>query len=472
MKHVHANRYKKTKIIATIGPASEAKIDELLAAGVNGIRLNLSHNTHEWHARVISKVRTVAKKLDRSVAIIWDLQGPKIRIGEVEGIIEVKAGDQIKLAERVSTGSDVIPMQYDIAPHVKVGDRVMIRDGVITTEVTRVQDGVVTVRAENAGKFGSNHGVNLPDTIFHGSKLTDKDMEDLRFGLARDIDYIALSFVHTVEDIEMLKAMIRKRKKKIRVIAKIETKSATENLHSIVSASDAVMIARGDLALETSPETVPIIGRRIIEMAREYKTPVIMATQMLDSMTSSPTPTRAEANDVATAVSLGVDAVMLSGETAIGAFPIETVKMMKRIILSTEQYMRDSGELKMLSRDLNAADDAQDAVAVAALTLGNHVGAQLILAETLTGTTAQAISALRPDAAIIMASPDVQVCNQLAIVWGSKPYKVPRRRYIQSRLVKALVKRGALRSGDYIVSAFGTHAGKTGATDTVRLLVA
>lgn len=472
MKHVHANRYKKTKIIATIGPASEAKIDELLAAGVNGIRLNLSHNTHEWHARVISKVRTVAKKLDRSVAIIWDLQGPKIRIGEVEDIIEVKAGDQIKLAERVSTGSDVIPMQYDIAPHVKVGDRVMIRDGVITTEVTRVQDGVVTVKAENAGKFGSNHGVNLPDTIFHGSKLTNKDMEDLRFGLARDIDYIALSFVHTAEDIEMLKAMIRKRKKKIRVIAKIETKPATENLHSIVSASDAVMIARGDLALETSPETVPIIGRRIIEMAREYKTPVIMATQMLDSMTSSPTPTRAEANDVATAVSLGVDAVMLSGETAIGAFPIETVKMMKRIILSTEQYMRDSGELKMLSRDLNAADDAQDAVAVAALTLGNHVGAQLILAETLTGTTAQAISALRPDAAIIMASPDVQVCNQLAIVWGSKPYKVPRRRYIQSRLVKALVKRGALRSGDYIVSAFGTHAGKTGATDTVRLLVA
>lgn len=472
MKHVHADRYKKTKIIATIGPATEGKIEELLASGVNGIRLNLSHNTHEWHAKVISKVRTAAKKLDRSVAIIWDLQGPKIRIGEVEGMIELKAGDQIKLSEKAIDGSDIIAMQYNIAPHVKVGDRVMIRDGIITTEVMRVQGDVVTVKAQNAGKFGTNHGINLPDTIFHGSKLTDKDMEDIRFGLARDIDYIALSFVHTAEDIEALKAMIKKRKKDVRVIAKIETKPATENLHGIVSASDAVMIARGDLALETSPEAVPIVGRRIIEMARDYKTPVIMATQMLESMTSAPTPTRAEANDVATAVSLGVDAVMLSGETAIGAFPIETVAIMKRIILTTEQYMRDSGELKILPRHLNAADDAQDAVAMAALTLANHVGAQLILAETLTGTTAQAISALRPDAAIIMASPDTRVCNQLAIIWGSKPYKVPRRRYIQSRLVRSLVQKGALKSGDNIVSIFGTHVGRTGATNTVRLLIA
>lgn len=474
MTHIHADRYKKTKIIATIGPATEDKIPELLASGVNGVRLNLSHNTHAWHAKIIDKVRTAAKKLDRSVAIMWDLQGPKIRVGEVEGLIEVKAGDEIKFAE-MSDGTPpegVLPIQYNIAPHVKVGDRIMIRDGVITTEVTKVQNGVVTVKAKNAGKFGSNHGVNLPDTIFHGSKLTEKDMEDVRFGLARDIDYIVLSFVHTAEDIDTLRAMIKKRKKKVRIITKIETKPATENLHSIMMASDVVMIARGDLALETSPEQVPIIGRKIIEMGRQYKTPVIMATQMLESMTSSPSPTRAEANDVATAVSLGVDAVMLSGETAIGAFAVDAVAMMKRIILSTEQYMRDSGELTMLSRDLNATDNAQSAVAMAALTLANHVGAQLILAETVSGATAQSISSLRPDAAIIMASPDVQVCNQLAIIWGSKPYKVPRRRYIQARLVKSLVHKGALKSGDYVVSAFGTHAGKTGATDTVRLLVA
>ncbi|MEI7818988.1 MAG: pyruvate kinase [bacterium] len=473
MNTVYATKYKKTKIIATIGPASENLIEELLTAGVNGIRLNFSHNTHDWHAGMIKKVRSAARKLKRSVAIIQDLQGPKIRIGDLPEQIEVKHGENLRLAygaDYEQTG--VLPIQYDFSPHVKKGDRITIRDGHIVTEVTSVSGKTVSVVVKDGGKFGTSHGINLPDTIFHGSKLTEKDIDDLRFGLSRDIDYVALSFVHTAEDVEMLRALIKKRKKKVKIISKIETKPASENLNSIIKASDVVMIARGDLALETSPEVVPIIGRKIIQIARDLNRPVIMATEMLESMTSSLTPTRAEANDVATAASLGVDSVMLSGETAIGANPIETVKMMKRIILQTEQFMRESGDLKLLSRNLTAADNAQDAVSMAALTLANHVGAKLILAETLTGMTAVAIAALRPDAAIMMASPDARVCNQLSIVWGGKPYKVPRRRYVQAALLHQLVKNGALKSGDYVVSAFGTHTGKTGATDTVRLMVA
>jgi len=473
MQTIVADKYKKTKIIATLGPASEKQVEALLLAGVNGIRLNFSHNKHEWHAAMIKKVRAAARKLKRSVAIILDLQGPKIRIGEVPDHIVVARGDKLRLSFGTDyLTTDIVPIQYDFSDDVKPGDIIAIRDGQIITEVVHSTDGVVTVVVRDGGTFGTSHGINLPNTVFHGSKLTAKDRLDVQFGLRNDIDYMALSFVHTADDIKELRQLIEKRGKNIKIISKIETKPAVDNLREIIEASDAVMIARGDLALETSPEAVPIIGRKIIQMARDMNRPVIMATQMLESMTSSLTPTRAEANDVATAVSLGVDAAMLSGETAIGAHPIETIQMMKRIILQTEQYMRESGDLKLLSRNLTAADDAQDAVAMAALTLANHVGAKLILAETLTGTTAQAISSLRPDAAIIMASPDLHVCNQLSIVWGSKPFKVPRRRYVQTSLLNGLLRRGALKTGDYVVSAFGTHAGKAGATDTVRLLVA
>jgi pyruvate kinase len=230
------------------------------------------------------------------------------------------------------------------------------------------------------------------------------------------------------------------------------------------------MIARGDLATETSPEQVPLIGRQIIRICREKKKPVIMATQMLESMTANLQPTRAEVNDVATAVSLGVDAMMLSGETATGAFPVETVQMMKRVILSTEEYLAESHQLGTAHK-LTAAHTAQDAVSLAAITLANHVGAKLILAETLTGSTALSISSMRPNASIVMASPDERVCNQIAISWGSKSFLVPKGRLIHAEVLATLRKRGALESGDVVVSAFGTHVGVAGKTDTVRLLV-
>ncbi len=470
MTTISATHYKKTKIIATVGPASEAKIEPLLMAGVNGIRLNFSHGTHESHAAVIQNVRAAAKKLDRAVAIIQDLQGPKIRVGELPDTIEVHAGDIIKLRFGASyQRSGIIPVQYDISRAVKVGDRLFIRDGQITARIERLQSGTVTAAVTSGGKFGSNHGINLPDTVFHNQRLTEKDLADLRFGLTQDIDYVALSFVHTARDVEKLKDIIAKRRKPVQVIVKIETGSAADNLHEIIKAADVVMIARGDLATETSPQAVPIIGRKIIHIAREEAKPVIMATQMLESMITSPQPTRAEANDVATAVSLGVDSVMLSGETAIGTHPVETVKMMKRIILTTEQYMREVKELGR-ERGLTAADDTQDALSLAAVMLARHVGAKLILAETASGDTARAVAATRPDMAIIMASFSERVCNQLAIVWGSKPFKVRKTRYVSANVLKKLRERRAIKAGDQVVAVFGTHAGRSGATDTVRIL--
>jgi pyruvate kinase len=469
---VLATQYKKTKIIATLGPASEGKIEELLLAGVNGIRLNFSHGTHAWHGAMIKKVRAAARKLSRSVAIIQDLQGPKILIASLPEPMQVEKGQKLTMQYGADyTQAGIIPIQYDFSRSVAVGQRLYIRDGAVICEITRVHGRKVEMVVRQGGKFSSNHGINLPDTYIAGSKLVEKDIEDIRFGLTQDIDYIAQSFVQTAEDIAPLREMIKRKGKNIKIITKIETAAAAEHLHEIIAASDAVMIARGDLAVETSAEAVPIIGRQIIQIARTMRTPVIMATQMLEGMTSSMSPTRAEANDVSTAVTLGVDAVMLSGESAIGAYPIETVAQMKRIILITEKYMFESGTFGTV-QDFTAGHSSGDAVSRAAQILAESVGAKLILAETASGHTARSIAALRPSAAIIMASPDLQVCNQLAIVWGSKPYKVLKGRYVSAGIMRTLLKIGALKKGDFVVCIFGTHAGKSGATDTVRLLVA
>lgn len=448
---VSATTYKKTKIIATIGPASEEKIEQLLSAGVNGVRLNFSHGIHSWHKDIIHKTRTAAKKLDRSVAIIQDLQGPKIRLGSLpSGGVDLKAGQQIDLflGKKYQAGS--MPVQFDFSKSVKVGHRVLLRDGTVQTIAKKIVGNKITVEIKNSGKVFSNQGINLPDTVFDSQDiLTQKDLDDLKFGYVNDIDYVALSFVQSAQDILFLKKMLIKNNSKAKVIAKIETRQAANNLESIIEAADAVMIARGDLATETSNEDVPLIGREIIQLARKYKKPSIMATQMLESMISSPQPTRAEVNDIATAVSLGVSCVMLSGETAAGQYPVDTVKLMKRVILRSEEYFaKNRLEIDVLPTsnrepqelDVDYAEQlgpikrfvtsskkiftnnkvgktasvlAQNSVSLAAITLAEQVGAKLILAETITGSTALSISSLRPLMPIIIASPE----EKRAIKW-------------------------------------------------------
>ncbi|MCX6805103.1 MAG: pyruvate kinase [Patescibacteria group bacterium] len=523
---IDSSKFKKTKIIATIGPASEEKLEQLLAAGVNGVRLNFSHGSHAWHKEIIAKARKAAKKLDRSVAIIQDLQGPKIRLGSLpQGGVELKAGKKIELCYHKDCKADHLPIQFDFSSIVKKGDRLFLRDGTIKAKILSTTTGKVVVEIQNSGKVLSNHGINLPDTVFDSkSIMTPKDMKDLEFTYINDVDYVALSFVQTASDIVHLKELLQKHKSPAKVIAKIETQVATHNLEEIIAVSDAVMIARGDLAIETSNEDVPmiargdlaietsnedvpLIGRKIIMLARQYKKPVIMATQMLESMISSPQPSRAEVNDIASAVSLSVSCVMLSGETAMGQYPVQTVELMKRVILKSEQYFLENRlEIDFVpdkraktavlpvefSEDIGptrsfvtnarkifghsfstgkiASDEAQISVSLAAITLAQQVGAKIILAETLTGSTALSIASLRPPMPIIIASPSQRVCNQMSIVWGGKSYLVSKKQHISSGIIKKLKVKKSLLDGDWVVQAFGRNHSVGGGTDTVRLI--
>ena len=506
---IDSSKFKKTKIIATIGPASEEKLEQLLAAGVNGVRLNFSHGSHAWHKEIIAKARKAAKKLDRSVAIIQDLQGPKIRLGSLpQGGVELKAGQKIELCYHKDCKADHLPIQFDFSSIVKKGDRLFLRDGTIKAKILSTTTGKVVVEIQNSGKVLSNHGINLPDTVFDSkSIMTPKDMKDLEFTYINDVDYVALSFVQTASDIVHLKELLQKHKSPAKVIAKIETQVATRNLEEIIAVSDAVMIARGDLAIETSNEDVPLIGRKIIMLARQYKKPVIMATQMLESMISSPQPSRAEVNDIASAVSLSVSCVMLSGETAMGQYPVQTVELMKRVILKSEQYFLENrleidfvpdkraktavlpvefsenigptrsfvtNARKIFGHSFStgkiASDEAQISVSLAAITLAQQVGAKIILAETLTGSTALSIASLRPPMPIIIASPSQRVCNQMSIVWGGKSYLVSKKQHISSGIIKKLKVKKSLLDGDWVVQAFGRNHSVGGGTDTVRLI--
>jgi len=505
-EEIDARKYKKTKIIATVGPASQEKIGLLLESGVNGIRLNFSHNTHKWHCDIAELVRKEAKKLDRSVAIIQDLPGPKIRLGKMgTGGIEISAGQTLKFKHGENLAEGVLPIQYDFSNQVKKGERLFLRDGQVQTEITSVDKKVITTKALNSGKVMSDHGINLPDTVFKGGVLSEKDKNDLTVTHKLDADYVAVSFVNTPQDIYDVRNELSKHKANAKIIAKIETKAAVANLEEIIKASDVVMIARGDLAIEVGPEQVPIIGRETILLCRKYRKPVIMATQMMESMMTSTTPSRAEANDVATAVSLGVDSLMLSGESAIGQFPVETVQMMKKIILSAEQYFvntsvgvqltqEDEDVVSVNENDENglvnklgqktrlvfsrgpklspkiSSDAAQTSISFAAITLADQLSAKLILAETATGSTALSIASLRPNCPIIIASPDAKVCNQCSIIWGGKTFLVSKSKNRKAAIINKLKDRKSIAKGDWVVEAFGQNRDVAGGTDTIRLL--
>ncbi len=504
-----ATTYKKTKIIATIGPSSEDHIESLLESGVNGIRLNFSHGDYRTHKRNLSIARRASRKLDRGLAVIQDLAGPKIRLGELpEKGVTIKRGDMVgfSFGDTYDEELGILPSQYNFADEVSIGEHVYLRDGQIALVVKHVKGGIVTAKALNSGVVLSHHGINLPDTVFKGSVVTDKDRQDILFAIQEDVDYVAVSFVQSVKTIKEVRRLLKPANHPVHIITKIETKAAVTNLDAIIEASDAIMIARGDLAVEIGAENVPIVGRRIIEAARRNNKPVIMATQMLESMIKSTQPSRAEANDVSTAVLLGVDAVMLSGETAIGDYPVETVKMMKRIILKAEQYSimgtinldfvsSEYGKAALIAPSLrkpdlqrihdttrlvfeqhNSPDETPQnhnipaSISLAAITLAEQIGAKLIVAETMTGDTAYSVSNLRPAVPIIMASPDRNVCNKLSIVWGGKPLLISNSSDTNQRIITRLKQTGAVKPNDYVICAYGRHRNVSGGTDTVRIM--
>lgn len=461
--------FKRTKIVATVGPATNTyeSILKLIQSGANGLRLNFSHGSHEERDEQIKWIRKASREYSKPVAIIQDLQGPKIRLGDFEGIINVAKGQNLIFGYKKDYEiSGVIPTQYDLSKKMKRGERLYLYDGKIKTVVTSVKGGLVHVRAENAGILLKRKGINIPDTDFGGDIITIKDKKDITYGSTKDIDYVALSFVQTANDIVALRRKLDTLGSTAKIIAKIETSIAIDNLEAIAEEADALMVARGDLAIESSAESVPIIQRKIIELGMKYAKPTIVATQMLASMTETPEPTRAEVSDVATATLLGADAVMLSDETANGQYPIESVSVMKRIITYTQSHA-----LHPTSVVDQAHPSKSRAMAVAVINLAQSIEAKAIVAETKSGATALQVSSRRPEIPIIAVTSVARTAHQLAIVYGTKSYIRPDSRLAATKLTNWLHRSKVLDKGDIIVTASGQYPGVVGTTDTIKVRV-
>lgn len=467
--------FKRTKILATLGPATNSAdmIDELVASGVNAFRMNFSHGDYAERDQQITWIREASMKHNKIVAILQDLQGPKIRLGNLNvDQLDVKTGDELTLAYGAEHDGFIVPTQYNLAEKVKVGEPIYIFDGKIRTTVTEIiSDTSIKVRVENDGFLMSRKGINLPDTDFGGDILTDKDIRDVEFGAKKDIDYVALSFVQSAEDIHHLRQMLVGLGSTAQIIAKVETKAAIERdtLEEIVMASDGVMVARGDLAVEAGAEIVPIVQRRIIALCRKHGKISIVATQMMASMVDSPEPTRAEVGDVASAVIQGADAVMLSDETANGRYPLETVAAMKKTILCTQENAR----VESIEDYIQGKDLQQDAIAVAAVKLAEQLGVDAIVAETKSGATAATVAAHRPNLPIISVSSDVRAAQQLALSYANRSFLRPDGEKAGLKLAQELKATGYFGDAQTVKVAIisGRQPGLTGATDTIRVRV-
>lgn len=459
--------FKRTKIIATIGPATDSyeKVHALIAAGVNGLRINFSHATFEQSDRLIPWIRKAAAELGKPVAIIQDLQGPKVRLGDFDGVIEVKTDEHVTFGYKADWAtSGRIPMQYDLSTKMKPGERLYVSDGRVRFEVAKVEPGLLHAIAVNDGMLIKRKGMNTPDTDFGGDILTKKDLADIAYGADKDFDYLATSFVQTAEDIENVRRILQQHKHPGKIIAKLETAAAVENLDAIMQVVDAAMVARGDLAVETPPESVPVVQRRIIGLGLKYAKPTIVATQMLFSMTEMPEPTRAEVSDVATAVFVGADCVMLSDETASGKYPIEAVKMMKRVIL----YAERNAPLKAVF-PIERERSVQTAIANGIIGLAQDISAVAIVAETKSGATALQIACRRPETALIAVTNEARTAQQLAIVYAVKSYIRPADRQAAGKFTDWLRHNNILSTGDVVVTVSGRQPGVVGTSDTIRV---
>lgn len=469
--NVPINRFKRTKIIATVGPATDSyeKISALIKAGANGLRLNFSHGSYEERVQQIQWIRKASEEYGKPVAIIQDLQGPKIRLGDFDGMINVQEGQSLTFKYNADYArSGMIPTQYDLSAKMKRGERLYLFDGKIKCIVSSVKDGVVHARAENSGFLLKRKGINLPDTDFGGDIITKKDKEDLAFGSTQDIDYVAQSFVQTAQDIRNMRKILKSLNMDVKIIVKFETSSAVAHIDEIVEETDLIMVARGDLAVETQPESVPIIQRKLIGLGLKHAKPTIVATQMLASMTEAPEPTRAEVSDVATAVILGADCVMLSDETANGQYPIEAVEVMKRVIRYAEENSPVSVSFPEAQPDEHSR---QAAISSAIITLAERLQAQAIVAETLTGATVVQIAARRSATPLIAVTSRARTAHQLAIVYGAKSYVRPDDKLAAAKLTDWLRAQKVLAKGDMVVTASGQYPGVVGTTDTIKVRV-
>lgn len=460
--------FKQTKILASLGPASDSPkiVEQLIASGANGVRLNFSHGTHEEQGRRIAWTRAASKKLNKPVAIVADLQGPKIRLGDLppDGV-ELKFGQDVKFGFRAdyeTTG--ILPVQYDLSKKVKIGETIYLWDGKLQTKVTHIRDGVVTAQVLVGGRLTSRKGINLPDTDMAGDIITTKDLADVKYAVSQNCDYVALSFVQRAEDIHRLRKFLRKLNTDMQIIAKIESPMALTHIEEIVIAADGVMVARGDLAIEAGAEVVPVMQRKITGLTRMHRKFVIIATQMLASMVDAPSPTRAEVSDVATAAITGVDCVMLSDETNNGKYPVEAVRTMKRVLTFTEDNMPVTA-VYAVAQDIQN----RNPLATAAVNLGRDLDAKMIVVETRSGNSALNISDLRPRIPIIVATPDARVAQKLAIVYGCRSYYIKNTKKAATEAIALLQGEKRLMSGQKAILMYGYDATYGSTTDTVRV---
>ncbi|MGQ9731099.1 MAG: pyruvate kinase, partial [Candidatus Zipacnadales bacterium] len=403
------DNFNWTKIIATLGPATEtdAALEGLIQSGVDVLRLNMSHGDPQWHVNMITRIRQLCTTLGKHVAVLMDLQGPRIRVGElVDGKVELVDGAECTITcEKIVGTADCFSTTYNLlAQDVKGQDRILLDDGLIELQVIETCGCLVRCRVKHGGTLLEHKGINLPGVKVSAPALSDKDLADVALGLSHGVDYIALSFVRSPKDVTQLRKVIQVKGYDTPIISKLEKPEALEHLDKIVAVSDAIMVARGDLAVETAPEEVPLWQRRIIASCAIAQKPVIVATQMLESMRENPTPTRAEASDVANAIFDGADAVMLSGETAVGRFPLESVRMMRRICLAAEKEVF-RGEHLATAWQRGEEASFGEALSRAAAEVAEQIGATSLIAFTQSGQTARLASKCRPSVPIIAATP-------------------------------------------------------------------
>jgi len=471
---------RRTKILATLGPASssEEMIERLLTNGVDAFRLNFSHGKHEEHARLVRTIRDVATELGRYIPIVGDIQGPKLRIGDVDGVVQLENGQTFVLttepvlgnAKQVSTPFTPLPRE------VGIGQRILINDGLVELVVTAVDATRVTTRVLHGGPISSKKGMNFPDSELTIPAITEKDRVDVKFAVEQSLDYIAASFIRRRSDIVELRELLHVHGgNEMQVIAKLEKPQAIDNLDEILEVSDGVMVARGDLGVELPPEAVPIIQKKILARASRWGRFAITATQMLESMTTNSRPTRAEASDVANAIFDGSDAVMLSAETASGKYPIETVQMMARIVHAAEdnqKHVTFEWEREPFRKN-SETDEFTDALAGAANYAAEQLDAKYIVVFTQTGFAARLMSKFRPRVPVIALTPSSWVARRMNLLWGVQPFVLQDtgdyHEQIVDRVDDFLLAKDIVRAGDRLVILMGSPIYQRAKTNLLRV---
>lgn len=466
---------RRTKIVCTIGPGSSQPdiLRQLIEAGMDVARINLSHGSGSQHLQNIQNIRRISEEVGKKIAVMFDLSGPKIRIGEIAaGEVLLKEGAEFILTTQPIAGDDKrVSVNYENFPQdVSPGDTIFLNDGLLELQVMETSDKDVKCKILVGGKLSSGKGVNLPDTTIRASAITGKDIADLDFALKSEADWIAMSFIRSADDVRQLKGLIEQADHAVPVIAKIEKHEAVKNIDEIIDISDGIMVARGDLGVEVSTEEVPIIQKQIISKTVRAGKPVITATQMLESMIYSPRPTRAEASDVANAIYDGTDAVMLSAETATGSYPIETVKIMASIAEKTESVIGYAEQLIHKSNWVRG--NTTDAISFAACELANDLKAKAIIVSTQSGNTARRVSKYRPSVPIIAVSPDSKAVKQLKLSWGVVPVQVASSKDIDdmfNKAVEAGLQTGLVERGGQVVITAGVLVNVPGTTNLIKV---